>query len=523
MNVPITQVTLLEDRAYVVREASVELAAGSTRLKLPDVTPSLADKTVTGRILDNNSPARVLDVQLVRVQRVPAEADPSTWKEIEQAIEGFNREGTRIKADRAVLDGELNSVRKLTTQLLEEMAQDVTWGKAREADWETQLRSQEEWELKLQEQRLELDGQLAELGLKVQERQAELRRRKELKSQLCADLQVDLEATQACTVRLRIEYCVAGACWRPFHGATLNGLEDRVEVRCDGCVWQNTGEDWSDVELFFSTRRPSLGTSPPVLSPEFLTAQKKSPDTVVASRDEAISEAGLDEQLELSLKLRSEVQVAPSPELPGIDDGGEALLLEAPERCSIPSDGRPVRVTLFSFESEARVQRVLMPEVSSAVVLKSVQTNTGSRPLLAGPIDLVRECGRIGRTQVLFVAAGESFALGWGPDPLVRMQRKTDKGKEDTQFMSGWVKVDHTVEVQLSNLGVEPRTLEVVERIPVSEVKQVEIALDGKQTTDGVKADENGFVRWKVELGPRERKTLKLVYQLKRRKEVVGV
>jgi hypothetical protein len=152
-----------------------------------------------------------------------------------------------------------------------------------------------------------------------------------------------------------------------------------------------------------------------------------------------------------------------------------------------------------------------------------VQTNTSPRPLLAGPIDLVRECGRMGRTQVLFVAAGESFALGWGPDPMVRMQRKTEKGKEDSQFMSGWVKVDHTVEVQLSNLGVEPRTLEVVERIPVSEVKQVEIALDGKQTTDGVAADANGFVKWTVELGPRERRTLKLVYQLKRRKEVVGV
>ncbi len=520
MNLPITQVTLLEDRAYVVREASVELPAGSTTLKLSDVTPILADKTVTGRILDNKSPARVLDVQVVRVQRLPSEADPTSWMEIEKAIERCQRESTRLKADRAVLDGELASVRKLTGQLLEEMAQDVTWGRADAAEWERRLRSQEEWEVTLQDRRLELDAGLAERTAQAREQTAELRRRRELKPQLCADLQLDLEASEACTVRVRVEYCVAGAAWRPYHGATLNSREDRVEIRCDGCVWQNTGEDWTDVQLFFSTRRPSLGTSPPVLAPDFLTTQKKSAETVVASRDEVLQDAGLDDDLQLSLRTAPREV---STELPGLDDGGEALLLQAPERCSVPSDGRPVRVTLFSFESEARVQRVLMPELSTAVVLKSVQTNTGSRPLLAGPVDLVRECGRVGRTQVLFLAAGESFPLGWGPDPMVRAQRKTERGKEDTQFMSGWVKVDHTVEVQLSNLGVEPLALEVVERIPVSEVKQVEIALDSKATSDGFSADANGFVKWKVELGPRERRTLRLVYQLKRRKEVVGV
>lgn len=521
MKLPITQVTLLEDRAYVVREDSVELPAGCSTLRLPDVTPILADKTVTGRILDSKSPARVLDVQVVRVHRLPSEADPASWKEIQATLDRCQHESTRLKADRTVLDGELASVRKLTSQLLEEMAQDVTWGRADAPEWERRLRSQEEWEVKLQDQRLELDAALAELTTTAQEQAAELRRRRELKPQLCADLQLDLEASEACTVSLRVEYCVAGAAWRPYHGATLNPLEDRLELRCDGCVWQNTGEDWTDVQLHFSTRRPSLGTSPPVLTPEFLTAQKKSAETVVASRDEVLQDAGLDDVLELSLRSMAHREV--SAELPGLDDGGEALLLQAPERCSVPSDGRPVRVALFSLDSEARVERVLMPELSTAVVLKSTQTNTGQRPLLAGPVDLVRECGRVGRTQVLFVASGESFALSWGPDPMLRAHRKTEKGKEDTQFMSGWVKVDHTVEVQLSNLGMEPRSLEVVERIPVSEVKQVEISLDAKATTDGVSADANGFVKWKVELGPRERRTLRLVYQLKRRKEVVGV
>ena len=45
-----SQVTLLEDRAYVVRQGTVELPVGPGQLRL-EVSSTLADKTATARVL----------------------------------------------------------------------------------------------------------------------------------------------------------------------------------------------------------------------------------------------------------------------------------------------------------------------------------------------------------------------------------------------------------------------------------------------------------------------------------------
>jgi hypothetical protein len=62
-------------------------------------------------------------------------------------------------------------------------------------------------------------------------------------------------------------------------------------------------------------------------------------------------------------------------ELPGVDGGGEVRNLRPTSEATIPSDGRPYRVPIFSLSSEATVEYVLMPEVSCQVVLKSEQAS----------------------------------------------------------------------------------------------------------------------------------------------------
>lgn len=274
-------------------------------------------------------------------------------------------------------------------------------------------------------------------------------------------------------------------------------------------MWQHSGEDWEDISLFFSTQRPSLGAMPPGLSRDFLSAEKKKDKVEIVTRDPLQTLSGGGKQT--------------PTELPGIDDGGHVLSVAAQGRFSLPSDGWPVRVPLADFAVETELQRWFQGEAQSEVLLKTTQENRGALPILAGPVDLVMNSGLQGRTQVAFVAPGEEFTLGWGPDPMVRGERTVAQGEEEKEMMSGWFKTRHTIEIYLGNLSQEGKTLKVRERTPVSEVKQVEVAVDAKKTTDNAAPDENGFVEWTVELGPRGRKVLQLDYVMKRRKEVVGV
>lgn len=296
-----------------------------------------------------------------------------------------------------------------------------------------------------------------------------------------------------------LEYVVPCALWRPLHSARLSG--ERLVFTSQAAVWQNTGEDWRDVRLVCSTARSSLGVEPPLLSDDLLTARKKSERTVVAAREVAVQSASVEGG-----------QPAEQVDLPGVDDGGDIQALAVEGRVTVPADGRPNFLPLFRFEAPAEVSRVLMAELSEAVFLKSVQANTGRHPVLAGPVELIRERGLVGWTRTLFVAPGERFELGFGPQDDLRVTRQRRDLEETRDPVKKTRLKERHIRLYLSNLVDEARTVEVTERVPVSEVEEVEVSI--LKRTAGEGPDQNGFCRWSVTLEPYQRQVLELRYQL---------
>ena len=135
-------------------------------------------------------------------------------------------------------------------------------------------------------------------------------------------------------------------------------------------------------------------------------------------------------------------------------------------------------------------------------------------------MDLIAEGGFAGRTQVKIVAPNERFALGWGPDAALRVHRDIEQVDEESGLMSNMLTSRRVVTVRLSNIGAEEPAVQVTERVPVSEVEQVEITVDQKETTQAKVPDENGFVTWDVRLRPFAREVLRLVYRIRRRKDI---
>jgi uncharacterized protein (TIGR02231 family) len=164
-----------------------------------------------------------------------------------------------------------------------------------------------------------------------------------------------------------------------------------------------------------------------------------------------------------------------------------------------------------------------MPELVPCVIMKSVQANESGGPLLAGPVDLIRHSGFVGRTSVLFIAAGERFELGWGPEADLRIHRVTEVTEEKSRLLSSWIERSHEVELRLSNLGERTHTISVSERIPISEIDKVRIEIDVDETTGGILADKNGLVTWQLTLQPCGHERIALRYVLKKHEDVVGI
>ena len=503
MSIDVDEVTLMEDRARVIRRGTVELPAGLSRVTIAAVSPVLADKTLAAR----SPTATVTDASVARRRlHLDEDRDEATQALVAQRRDARERVDALSERLRRIEDS-LGQLDDAASHTLDELALDAAWSRADAGDWERRLKSVAELEGRLREERLTTRWDLEEARRELERVQRALSASATPSRELRAQITVTIEAPEAGPHAIEVEYVVPNACWRPRHRAVLDG--DTVRFEHEGCVWQNTGEDWDDVQLRFSTQRPSLGVEPPTLSTDRLRVQRKADRVVVEARQQVVEQTGL-----------GAASAPAAPELPGIDDGGEVQELVAPDRARVPSDGRPHRAALFAFEVPATETLSCVPSITEAVIRKTEQTNEATRPLLAGPVDLVRGGGFVGRTTILYVAPGERFELGWGPDPALRVHREVEVTEEESKLLSSWYRSERDVVDRLSNLGPDPKTVELVERVPVSEIEKVKIAVDADHT--GRDADADGFVRWSVELAPFGHERVELRYVVERHSDVSG-
>lgn len=501
---PVTAATLLEDRAQVVRAGRVDVVAGRNRLVVFNVAPVVQDVSLRAAAL--LAGVRVDDARVRRAVRIEQHELPAAALELEARLTTLGEERQELDDDLERVVQRASVIDEMMTKALQEVPEDAAWSIGDAASWKKTFETLSTTSRTLLTEQQRLRTALTRVNDAIDHVAARRaifdRPDHRVLAMIELDVFVEHGADVAGGVPLQLEYTVPNAIWRPTHEAVLSGGQLKITSRA--AVWQNTGEDWTAIQLSFSTARSSLGHEPPLLTDDVLSVTKKDTRVVVAAREVAVSTAGLGRG--------GAVGGGPvAVDLPGVDDGGDVQLLRALQPVSVPSDGRPVFVPVAVSTSAAKTSLVLMAEVEEQAIIKAVSVHAGKAPLLAGPVDLLRDSGPAGTTRTLFIAPGEQLALGFGPDDDVRVRRRTD-GYEEVDEVDHWRRKTTVVDLALSNLGGDDKQLEIVERIPVSEIEHVKITIDDDRTADGYSVDADGFVRWSITLPAREQHRMLLVY-----------
>jgi uncharacterized protein (TIGR02231 family) len=500
---PVTHVTVLEDRAQVRRTGRIRLSAGFHRLVVEDLAPVLQDVSLRAEV----DAGRVADARVERVLRVRRTDKPEDIAALDARIEALVADVAQHQHDQQRAEQRLQTLGGMIARGIEEIPIDAVWGTVDPAAWNRTFDDLFQRGRELSEQALDAwfsaEDSLEDTRRAVAERAVADR----LDQHLSAWALVDVQLDEAAEVELVLEYTVPNALWRPLHRAEL--VDDTtLRFTSRAAVWQYTGESWTDAELSFSTAQGSLGTAPPPLSDDPLDAERKPDDVELEMRDVTVQDirpggAGTGGGGPTSV------------ELPGVDDGGETQELTAPEPVTVPDGGRPVFVDLETRTTPCAVRRVAMPERDPAVHLAVDAHHDGTRPLLAGPVELVMHGGPVGTTTLLFVAPGAPMTLGFGRDDAIRVHRSDRERETHESHVDGWISRHLEVSLFLSNLGSEPRTFTLTERIPVSEVEHVRITVDGERTTPGWSLDATtGFVTWTPTLEAHETATCTLDWSM---------
>ncbi len=496
------EVTFFEDRAQVRRLAELDLEAGQQDISVEGITLLVDDTTLVARIrpVDGESAARVLTSSVRRRMRtVPVASED----EIETLREEHEEARIALEEAQAALgrsDNERERLIGLEQSLLRAMYPVPTGEHVSGDDWRAAF-DRLTGELDV------VDERYAEAVESVADcRRAESRARLLLEQaqkeqpEVEATAEVQVEVGEAGTYVVELEYYTPCALWRPSHIARLNGDRTSIAFQMIGTVWQQTGEVWNNVKCRFSTARPTQAAEAPLLQEDVLRARPKTDEerrvVQVEARDVDIASTGSE-------------RGGQADEMPGVDDGGEPLTLEASERVAIPSTGEPFRVEVSEYEAACETGLVAYPERSSVPFLRARGVWNHDVPVLAGPVVVMRGNEYAGRSRIDFVPPGERFEIGFGVDAGISLHRSLDD-EHKTTAVTGKNILHRTIKVFVSNLSDEKRYLNVLERVPVSELEEVTV----KNIEADVPPDEDGFVEFALELSPREVRTHEIRYRV---------
>lgn len=487
----LVRVDLFEDRATVVRELELPSAPGRHNLEIRGLSPLVAEARLSF------AERAGLTVESARVERMLVSrdtADPALAQELaaqeralSQQVAGLRAQLRRVQERRARAAAWASSAQEWAGHALLRQDDPAAWVQALRGLSEEEARAVEE-EVALEAAVGRADTEHAQVAGRLA-----FSRQGRPTAQATLHLQVLSEAGG----RLELRYTVPCALWRPVHRAALR--ERQVDWEVCAMAWNLTGEDWLDAPLRFSTARPGDTPAPPQLTEDRVGAQPRDRQIQAEVREEAV-------------QVAREGQARPSEVNLGVDDGGEVRLYDAPGATRLPSDGLPVLVPLERWSAPAEPSWQATPEKDARVALRSRQLNTSRRPLLAGPVYLTRGDSAVGRGRVALVPPGEPFELGWGSHDSVRITRRQDI-ERSTARLTGTQTLSFKVGLRVNNLGAEPVEVQVRERLPVSELKEVTVSAPTAKTPF-TGPDADGFVRWTLTLGPRERRDLLLEYSL---------
>jgi uncharacterized protein (TIGR02231 family) len=277
---------------------------------------------------------------------------------------------------------------------------------------------------------------------------------------------VDKANAPASTVRLN--YLVGASTWKPQYRFRAGAEKDPVGLEYLAAIEQQSGEDWSQVNITLSTAQPSLNAT----LPELIPLQIAIVDASLAPNQAApgFDGAFVAQNRAQAREVRGKAQQA----MVGNDTkaGGELLnqaaALDQAEELLAKDDGEKGKGNLEYF---AKTVPVLSPRVYRLAKM----TNTGDSVILPGEATMYVGTDFVGKMTMPQVAVGEEFTVGFGVDPQLQIGRKLVKKTETAQ---GGNQV-HTYEfrIVLRNYKTIPANLQVWDRLPRAENSEVAVSL----------------------------------------------
>ena len=525
----IVAVTVYQGNALITRSVEVPQGSGLTEVVVRPLPPATID---TSLFTEGGDGLRVLTTR-IRTRAVMDDTRAEVRDKAEQ-IRQLNNKNQEIQKQQEVLTqnlamlGKLENFTAATMQQLTEKGVLSAENTIKLAGYVMEQRQSDS------RQQVTLAQQTAANQQQIEFVQRQLSELTSGASHTEREAVIVLDKANAAAGKVRLNYLVSDAGWQPQYKLRAGGEKDPVQVEYLAAIEQQSGEDWSDVQLVLSTAQPMLNAAPPELLALDITVGVPGQPPIAANgpvgqsqtesykaardlRQQAQQELAKNNSLGAFGYLNSAAASQQWAELlareePSADAAeanpkeGPSVSYHLPTQLTVPSRNDPQLVEVARIELAPTYFYKAVPVLSPHVYRLSRLANKSNYVLLPGEATMYVNSDFVGRMTLPLVAIGEEFTAGFGVDPQIQVARQLASKNQSIQGGNRVQTFDYRIRVTSYKSG--PVQLQVWDRLPKAETEAVAVELihaspEISTDADYLRTDRTkNLLRWDLTVNP---------------------
>jgi uncharacterized protein (TIGR02231 family) len=496
-------ITVFPDRAQLDHETSFSLLPGKTILRLPGLSPYIDPQTIQVKgfgeftILSVNH----LNNYLQNLEDAPEIKNISSQIEVLQtkvedekaAISILKEKEAFLIANRAILVKEatftieqLKSVMDLYTNNMDQITMTNLKKSRLIKEYENQITA--------------LQKQIAEkLGIQ------------QLPS---GEISVSVSSEKQVSGKLAISYVVANALWYPSYDVRVDDIKDPVTIFYKANVSQNSGVDWKDVKLSFSTATPWVAGNIPILYPWFIDYYIPAPPMLRSTGPSALNRNDAPVMMEMAVDSKMEEKAMPAPPVQVEKQIGETTItFDINVPYSIPSNGKIQTVEIQQLTVPADYKYVTLPKLSLLTYLTANITDWAKLSLRSGEATLYFENSFVGKSYLNVNQLNDTLTISLGTDNSILVKREKRKDFTSRKVIGMNKTETFSFLLTVRNNKAYPVKITLNDQIPVS--SNSGITVETIELSGGNHNAQTGEIKWDLELKQQEIKQIILTYSVR--------
>lgn len=188
-------------------------------------------------------------------------------------------------------------------------------------------------------------------------------------------------------------------------------------------------------------------------------------------------------------------------------------LFKIDDRYTLETDGKTTTIGIKQFDVPSQYDYYAAPKIDPSVFLTAKIVNWQDYDFQSGEVSLYYEGTYLGKTYLDLSSAADTISLSLGKDNGIKISRKLVKEYSSKKFIGANRTETKDYEISVHNSKRVPVTLHVVDQIPISTNKEINV--DDVKAPEALADKESGILSWVISAQPGQEKKLGFGYSVK--------